>query len=109
VFWRRRLVVLLLVAVVAVGAATATRAVLSRTADAAAPQIEVAVVLAPGQTLWDLARRYAPDGADRSAWVTRVADSNNVDPGALQAGTSLLLPLEGATAVTAVPGADATP
>lgn len=107
VFWRRRVLVLLLVVAVAVGAATATRAVIARAGASVSPQVEVSVVVSSGETLWDLARRYAPAGADRSVWVTQVAERNDVDPGSLRPGASLVVPLEGAS-VTAAPGVGAT-
>lgn len=105
VFWRRRLLVLLLVVAVAAGAVTAARAALASPPAPAGPALEVAVVVAPGDTLWDFAGRYAPADVDRAGWVARVADRNGVDAGALRPGTSLLVPVSGASVTAAPSGA----
>jgi hypothetical protein len=50
-----------------------------------------AVVLAPGDTLWVLAERYAPDGVDPRAYVDAVVELNQLE-GAPAAGLRLRLP-----------------
>jgi hypothetical protein len=107
VFWRRRVLVLLLAVAVTVGAVAVARAVLAPPAAPVAPRLEVAVVVTPGDTLWDLAGRYAPADVDRATWVTQVADRNDVDAGALRPGSSLQVPVAGAS-VTAAPGGAGT-
>ena len=49
------------------------------------------VVAQPGETLWDLAERYAADGSDAHAWVDEVAALNGVQ-GVVPPGTELELP-----------------
>lgn len=49
------------------------------------------VLIRPGQTLWDLAERYAPRGIDPRAYVDAVSDLNDLD-GGLPAGVRLRLP-----------------
>ncbi|MBW3604068.1 MAG: LysM peptidoglycan-binding domain-containing protein [Actinobacteria bacterium] len=53
------------------------------------------VTMSTGDTLWDLARRYAPADTDRAAWVVDVATRNGVDPGAVLPGTPLVIPVGG--------------
>ena len=49
------------------------------------------VVLAPGDTLWDIAERYAPEGTDPRAYVDLLTESNGIS-GAPAAGTRVVLP-----------------
>jgi len=48
--------------------------------------------VAPGDTLWDLARRYSPPGADLRAYVDRLVRANRLTGRPLQAGMRLELP-----------------
>jgi hypothetical protein len=50
-----------------------------------------AVVVAPGETLWGIAERYAEPGIDLRAYVDAVIDLNGLQ-GAVQAGEHLKLP-----------------
>ncbi len=50
-----------------------------------------AVVVEPGQTLWDLASRYAPSDADPRAYIQELESLNHLD-GSLQAGERIILP-----------------
>lgn len=50
-----------------------------------------AVVVAPGDTLWEIAERYAQPGVDRRAYVDAVVRINGIE-GAVQAGEHLELP-----------------
>ena len=50
-----------------------------------------AVVLRPGQTLWEVAARYAPKGSDLRAYVYELERLNHLG-GAPQAGARLVLP-----------------
>jgi hypothetical protein len=50
------------------------------------------VVVEPGQTLWDLADRYAPEGMDLRAYVDAVVGLNDLDGRAPFAGERLRLP-----------------
>lgn len=49
------------------------------------------VVVAPGQTLWGLAERYAQPTVDRRAYVDALIELNGIE-GAVQAGEHLKLP-----------------
>ncbi|MDQ3785478.1 MAG: LysM peptidoglycan-binding domain-containing protein [Actinomycetota bacterium] len=48
--------------------------------------------VAPGDTLWDLARRYSPPGADLRAYVDRLVSANRLTGRPLQAGMRLRFP-----------------
>ena len=50
-----------------------------------------AVVVAPGQTLWELAERYAEPGIDLRAYVDSIIELNGIR-GAVQAGEHIKLP-----------------
>src|SRR5918999_3038838 len=50
-----------------------------------------AVVVAEGQTLWDLAERFAPLGVDPRDYSDAVAELNDLE-GTIQAGQRLRLP-----------------
>jgi hypothetical protein len=50
-----------------------------------------AVVVDPGQTLWELAELYAQPGVDRRAYVDALIQLNGIE-GAVQAGEHLKLP-----------------
>jgi len=59
------------------------------------PGATTRVVVAPGDTLWTLAARHAPEGTDPQAWAVRVVADNGVDAGALVPGSVLNVPLVG--------------
>jgi hypothetical protein len=50
-----------------------------------------ALTIQPGQTLWDVAERYAPEGMDPRAYVDAVDDLNDLE-GPLLAGQRIRLP-----------------
>jgi nucleoid-associated protein YgaU len=56
-----------------------------------ATTIPRAVVVRPGDTLWDVAERYAPDGRDPRAYVAELVALNHLH-GPLPAGFELELP-----------------
>lgn len=93
VYWRRRMVVLVLVVLVVAGVSMVGRSVAGPAVPAA--RIEMTVTMSTGDTLWDLARHYAPAGTDRASWVVDVAARNGVDPGAILPGTPLVIPVGG--------------
>jgi nucleoid-associated protein YgaU len=99
VFWLRRALVVALVVLVMLGVVGVVRAAIP---DAPADHIDMTVVIPAGGTLWDLAERYAPTGADRSTWVAAVAEHNDVDPAAIRPGTAVAVPVR-AQHVTATP------
>lgn len=51
----------------------------------------VSAVVLPGETLWQIAGRVAPE-ADRRETVTRIKQLNGLDGATLQAGRRILLP-----------------
>lgn len=51
------------------------------------------VVIAEGDTIWDLARMHAPAGRDAVAYMAEVVAMNEVDATALQPGMVLRLPI----------------
>ena len=50
-----------------------------------------AVVVAPGETLWGIAERYAQPTVDRRAYVDALVEINGIE-GSVQAGEHLQLP-----------------
>lgn len=86
---RRRAVVACVAVLVAVTLLGATRGVLAQ------PEAEVAaghVVLAPGETLWDVAVRSAPVGVDPREQLDAIRRLNGFGSAALDAWTVVLIP-----------------
>ena len=50
------------------------------------------VVVAEGETMWDLVLPFAPAGEDPHAWVAKVAEHNRIDPGRVRPGDALRIP-----------------
>lgn len=63
-------------------------------ASSAVPVSAHRVVVRPGDTLWAIAERVAP-GEDPRPLVDAMAASNDVDPGALVPGQTLVVPAGG--------------
>jgi hypothetical protein len=93
VYRRRRLGagVLVVVAVLALVAAWPQRSD-ARPVGEPAPPAPLAVVVGPGDTVWELALGATPAGEDPRAYVAEVVAVNGIDPGALRPGTVLRLP-----------------
>lgn len=87
---RRRTVAAGAVVAMALGALLATGPSGAASADAGRSRRRV-VLVQPGDTLWGIAGRFRPAGADPRAYVDALADINDV-VGPLQAGTRLRLP-----------------
>lgn len=102
VFWLRRALMLAVVIGLLVAAVVAVRAMAAAGSDEPVARTNLTVVVGPGQTLWDLAERYAPEDRDLVDWADEIARLNGVDAQALQSGTPLVIPLETA-AVSADP------
>jgi nucleoid-associated protein YgaU len=91
VFVIRRLVTaILFLGVVAV--AIASFGVLHSQASSDASVVTATVVVGPGDTVWDIARPYAPAGVAPQAYVAQVLRYNDVQATAIQPGTVLQLP-----------------
>jgi hypothetical protein len=54
---------------------------------------EIAVVIGPGETVWDLALPYLPAGVDAQVFMSRVLERNDVQATAVQPGTVIRIPL----------------
>lgn len=54
--------------------------------------VEATVVVGPGETVWDIATQYVPDGTHPQAYVAEVLRTNDLDAGSVQPGTVLRLP-----------------
>lgn len=54
----------------------------------------IEVVVRPGDTLWGLARQYAPSMDPREAVYIIRGANDGLDPGRLQPGDVLLIPME---------------
>lgn len=61
------------------------------TAPVSDPGAPRTVTVQAGDTLWDLARRYGPDGGDPRVYIQRLEELNSLS-GAPQAGVRLKLP-----------------
>lgn len=60
------------------------------------PEYEmVSVVVQPGDTLWGLAREYAPSRDPREIIYIMRGANDGIDPGRLQPGDVVLVPVEG--------------
>lgn len=104
VYRARRLLVIIVLATTAAAVglgvvATRPAASVTSTMDST---VGVTVVIGPGETLWDVAVDYLPDGRDRMSWIADVAAANDADPGTLRPGTAVVIPVQ-AAAVTARP------
>lgn len=86
---RRTVGVAVLVAVAALAVVVGRPGSSTVSADRARP---VQVVVGPGQTLWEVAGPYAPDGVQPHVWARRVARTNKLDPRVVRPGTALTLP-----------------
>ena len=80
-----------LIAAVALAAAFGLFAGPRATAPASRPGTPTAVTVRPGDTLWELATRYAPEGMDVRAYLDAVVDLNGLE-GSLQEGARIRLP-----------------
>ena len=87
---RGRLVFLLLLALVAVTAFSLGRA--SSSSASGGPVVSRrSVVVQPGETLWQIARRAAP-GTDPRETVDRIADLNDLESATVRPGQRLVIP-----------------
>jgi LysM repeat protein len=88
---RGRLLLVLALAAVLFAAFSLGRTA-SEAADTTAPEpARVQVTVQPGETLWGVAQRIAPD-ADPRQVVRMIREVNGLDSSALQVGQQLLLP-----------------
>lgn len=55
-------------------------------------QFEV-VYISSGDSLWSVAKDYTPDDMDIREYVYKVAKFNNIDPGAIQTGDKIKMPI----------------
>jgi hypothetical protein len=85
---RRTVAILVTIALVVAGAGLAASA-LAMPAD---PPVGGHVVLQPGETLWDIAVRSAPNGTDPRTQLDTLRRLNGLGAGALDAWTVVLLP-----------------
>jgi len=79
---------------VAVAVAVVAMTLLGGGQEAVAPATQRthrSIVVQPGETLWDVAERHAPDGMDLRVYVDAVTAVNELD-GGLQAGARIRLP-----------------
>ncbi|MPZ73849.1 MAG: LysM peptidoglycan-binding domain-containing protein [Nitriliruptorales bacterium] len=90
VFLVRRLIVALVVAAMVV--ALASLWALRSEASSGDKAVAAMVVVGPGETVWDIAHEYVPDGVHPQAYVAAVVRHNEVDPAAIVPGTVLELP-----------------
>ena len=54
--------------------------------------VEATVVVGPGETVWDIATEYVPDGVHPQAYVAQVLRYNDLEATAVMPGTALRLP-----------------
>jgi LysM repeat protein len=106
VYWLRRALVLIIALGLVTGIVGVVRTVTARPSEPVA-RTNLTVVVAPGQTLWDIAAQYVPADRDLTGWAAEIAAVNDVDAQALRPGTPLVIPLETAV-VTATPDVAAT-
>ena len=90
VYWLRRTLVLFMVLALVMSTMGAVRAIVAEPSVPVA-RTDLTVVVAPGQTLWDIAGRYAPAGRDITGWAAEIAAYNDVDAQAVRPGTPLVI------------------
>jgi LysM domain-containing protein len=86
VYLRRRMASIAVVTCVAVGTM-----MIGGSAPASRHSAPRAIVVSSGQTLWDIADRYAPEGVDPRAYIDAVVTLNGLE-GVLHSGQRLKLP-----------------
>lgn len=59
------------------------------------PQDRVTVTVEAGDTLWEYAEEYAPEGASPEAYIAEVRTLNSLPTGRLTAGQEIVLPVAG--------------
>lgn len=91
VYWRRRIVVLAGIALVAMMAVAGVQRVVAA-ADRPAPAVVGTAVLEPGDTLWDLAVEHTPTGGDVRTTLRDIQTINGFDSGIVAPWTVVLLP-----------------
>jgi hypothetical protein len=89
---RRPLLAVLLTAVVAAAGIAVAGGSAAAPTGALPGAATTALVVAPGDTLWDLARVHAPAGTDAQEWAAAVAAGNDLEAGVLVPGTVLRVP-----------------
>ncbi|GAA5114451.1 LysM peptidoglycan-binding domain-containing protein [Haloechinothrix salitolerans] len=89
--WRVALAVAASVCAVTVGFGAVVGGLAGGVASAV-PESTTVVAVAPGESLWQLAERYAP-GVDTSAVVARIEELNGVSTGEVTAGAVLSVPI----------------
>jgi nucleoid-associated protein YgaU len=92
VYRRRRLLAAVVLLVVAGAAVLGWSGLRAQDATAAVPVAVHTVVVAPGDTVWDLARAHAPAGVAVDAYALEIVRVNGVEPAALAPGSVLRLP-----------------
>lgn len=86
---RRRVVVVTFLLLIVIGLLLAGGTSVSSPVDAGATPR--AITVGQGDTLWDIAERYGPEGGDVRAYIYEIKQLNDLD-GALAAGSRLKLP-----------------
>ena len=94
VYWLRRALALAVLAGLLLAIGGVVRAMAVAGPEEVLGRTNLTVVVEPGQTLWDLAERYAPEGRDLVEWADEIARANGLDGRTLQAGMPLQIPLE---------------
>ena len=89
VYLRRRIAAVLTIVAVAL-AISGLWAMRSNAASDAG--LEATVVVAPGETVWDIALDYLPEGQRPQVYVAQILRHNDVDPAAVVPGAVLQLP-----------------
>lgn len=89
--WRRRIGALLVVVAAVFLVAEALTAA-PAPVDDAVPVSATTVVVQPGETLWDVARRHAPADVGTAAFVEQVTALNGINGGQVDAWQVLRLP-----------------
>ena len=91
---RGRVLVVVLLLAVALGALVLVTAPATATGDPGVAAVADRVTVRPGETLWSIAERVRP-GADPRATIARIRDMNGLQSSVAQAGQVLLVPAAG--------------
>lgn len=91
--WRRRIGLLVVLAAIVAAAWSAIAPAADVSVPATVPVSAATVVVEPGETLWDVAARTAPEGTDTATQVAEIVAANGLAGVSVDAWQVLLLPV----------------
>ena len=68
--------------------------ILGSSTEAASTETYRQVVVHQNETIWTIAEKYCPDNKDTTVRVNEICEINDIEPGDLQPGDTLIVPVE---------------